>query len=77
MAVTDEEIILRLRAFKGHGTNLSRTAANRIEQLREELRRIVALDPTRPIGNPPDPFFFIRQAQGIAAGALSQDKRHD
>lgn len=41
MAVTDEEIIRRLRAFKGHGTNLSRTAANRIERLRAALEEIV------------------------------------
>lgn len=45
MAVTDEEIIRRLRAFKGSGTNLSRTAANRIEKLRQALEDVV-----NPIG---------------------------
>ena len=38
MAVADEEIIRRLRTFKGAGTNLSRTAANRIERLRAALK---------------------------------------
>lgn len=38
----------------------------------EALRRIAALDPTMPIGTPPDPMFFIRQAQSIAVEALAR-----
>lgn len=43
MPVTDQEIVRRLRAFKGHGTNLSRAAANRIERLGAAILNIQAL----------------------------------
>lgn len=42
-----------------------------VSHLREQLRRITALDPSAPIGSPPDPNFFIDQAQGIARAALA------
>jgi hypothetical protein len=40
-------------------------------RLREELRRISALDHTANIGKPHDPTYFIRTAQGIARAALA------
>jgi len=41
-----------------------------IKRMREALERIIMLDPTLPIGDPPDQYFFIRQAQMIARKAL-------
>ena len=41
-------------------------------ELLEALRRVAALDPSAPIGEPPDPTFFIRQAQDIARAAIAK-----
>lgn len=45
------------------------------KNLLEALRRICVLDPTLPIGEPPDPHFFIRQAQGIAREAIENARK--
>lgn len=47
-------------------------AADEIRRLRAVLEHIIMLDPTAPIGDPPDPHFFIRQAQQIAQRALGR-----
>ena len=41
-------------------------------ELLEALRRIILLDPMLPIGEPPDPLYFIRQAQIIAHAAIAK-----
>lgn len=46
----------------------------RKELYMDALKRIVALDPTLNIGQPPDPLFFIRQAQLIAKEALNESR---
>jgi hypothetical protein len=52
------------------GTVDSQAADAKAEPLREALERIVAINPNYPIGDPPDPQYFIRTAQNIAGSAL-------
>jgi hypothetical protein len=48
----------------------AKAADAKAEPLREALERIAAINPNYPIGNPPDPQYFIRTAQNIAGSAL-------
>lgn len=47
-------------------------AVNCHDDLLEALRRVTSLNPDAPIGSPPDPKFFIHQAQVIARAAIAK-----